>query len=144
MSKVIESPVDAFPGTVTLYDPLSFPMIIKIEETIAEAQQYRTYYYFCGKCKHEVELLEIVKPCPKCEGTIMQRINWDKSGSVSEYHNALAPAVMACVKSWELEGVGNPPEYFPGSPIVPANKLLVWIYDEIMHLYSGTGAVPNE
>ncbi len=144
MSKVIKSPVEAFPGTVTLYDPLSFPMVIKVEETIVAAQEFRTYDYFCGKCKHKVELLQIIKPCPKCEGDIMQRINWDKSGTSSEFHNALTPAVMECIQSWSLEGVGNPPEYFPGSPTVAANELVKWIYDEIMILYSGTTTVPNE
>jgi len=143
MPKIITSPVDQFPGTVTLYDPLSLPMVIKIEESIYAAKEFRTYDFFCGKCKHEVELTQILEPCPKCEGVIMQRINWDKSGSSSEYHNALTPAVMDCVQSWALEGVGNPPDYFPGSPATAANMLVKWIFDEIMILYSGV-SVPNE
>ncbi len=144
MPKLITSPVDKFPGTVTLHDPLSFPMIITIEEAVAAAGEFRTYDFFCGKCKHEVDVDQILKPCPKGEGVIMQRINWDESGTSSEYHNALTPAVMEGVQSWALEGVGNPPEYFPGSPATAANMLVKWIFDEIMVLYSGAGIVPNE
>lgn len=39
MSKVIKSPVERWPGTVTLYDPLSFPQVIGVEDAFAEVNE---------------------------------------------------------------------------------------------------------
>lgn len=39
MSKVITSPVDRWPGTVTLSDPLTFPQSLAVEDALAAAQE---------------------------------------------------------------------------------------------------------
>lgn len=39
MSKTIKSPVERWPGTVTLYDPLDYPQIIAVEEAFAESNE---------------------------------------------------------------------------------------------------------
>ena len=39
MSKVIESPVKRFPGSVTLKDPLPFPLVVKWEEALAKVKR---------------------------------------------------------------------------------------------------------
>ena len=36
MSKIVKSTIKRFPGSVTLYEPLSFPMVIAFEEAIAD------------------------------------------------------------------------------------------------------------
>lgn len=144
MSKVIKSPVDKFPGTVTLYDPLSFPQVIAIEKATVASREFRTYDYFCKDCEHTIPEDEMLEPCPKCGGAIMQRVNWEESGTTNEYHGALVPAIMECVKEWGLEGIGNPPVPFPATPSVPANKLVAWVYGEIIALFLETQEIPEE
>ena len=39
MSKVIESPVKRWPGTVTLSDPLTFPQALAVEDALKAAQE---------------------------------------------------------------------------------------------------------
>ena len=39
MSKKVKSTITKFPGSVTLYDPLTFPMVKTFEESISEAQE---------------------------------------------------------------------------------------------------------
>jgi len=39
MSKTITSPVKKFPGTVTLYDPLTFPQVMRVQAGIDAAQK---------------------------------------------------------------------------------------------------------
>lgn len=38
MSKVITSPVDKWPGTVTLHDPLTFPQVLAFQDALDEAR----------------------------------------------------------------------------------------------------------
>ncbi len=67
----------------------------------------------------------------------------DKVG-VAEYHNELLPAIMDCIESWDLEGLENPPNPFPGTPRKPAAKLMGWLSTEVVALFSEAEAVPNE
>jgi len=39
MSKTIESPVERFPGTVTLSDPLTFPQALAMEDALEAAKE---------------------------------------------------------------------------------------------------------
>ncbi len=39
MSKIITSPVDKWPGTVTLSDPLTFPQALAVEDALAAAKE---------------------------------------------------------------------------------------------------------
>ena len=39
MPKVITSPVERFPGTVTLSDPLMFPQVIAFQDAVGEVQK---------------------------------------------------------------------------------------------------------
>lgn len=41
MSKVITSPVDEWPGTVTLHDPLTFPQRFAFEDALTAARELR-------------------------------------------------------------------------------------------------------
>lgn len=42
MSKIIESPVKAFPGHVTISDPLTFPQVFAVEDALAEADRLKS------------------------------------------------------------------------------------------------------
>lgn len=41
MSKTITSPVERYPGTVVLYDPLTFPQAIAFEDAVNAADELR-------------------------------------------------------------------------------------------------------
>jgi len=55
----------------------------------------------------------------------------------------LLPAVLACVEKWELEGLGDPPNPFPATPLVASALLLAWLVREVSRLFNEAEEVPN-
>lgn len=108
MSKIITSPVEKWPGTVTLHDPLSLPQVVELEEAFARVKTL------------------------------------GKKTSLSKQHNELLPTIVSCVTSWDLEGMKNPPNPFPGTPRRPAAELLNWLVEEVTALFTEAESVPNE
>ena len=55
--------------------------------------------------------------------------------------DALAiPAIMANVEKWELSGVTD---FVPASPRPDSALLINWLLMQILHVYSGSGEVPD-
>lgn len=106
MSKVITSPVKKWPGTVTLCDPLSLPQALAVRES------YKASLELAGGAE-DIENVDLVA-----------------------FHNELAPALLDCVKSWELEGLDNPPSPFPGTPRKSSAELMIWLTNEVTALFS--------
>ena len=109
MSKKIESPVKRFPGSVTLYDPLTYPQVIAFQDATAAAGE-------------------------------LEKATWMK------LRFALMPGILACVDSWEVEGVPEKPnvDNFPATPLVSAGELVNWLQEEITTLLVEADTVPNE
>lgn len=144
MSKVIKSPVPKYPGTVTLYDPLSFPQVIAIEDANTEADEFRIYKWLCSKCEQEAPKDSESRVCEECEGVIRRYATLRKDVSVAKLHNTLLPGLMPCVKEWNLEGLGNPPDPLPALPRGPITLLISWLVVEITNLFNESEKVPNE
>lgn len=56
------------------------------------------------------------------------------------------PAIFACVEKWELTNLPDPLtlDNFPASPRKDSHALVEWLFREIMKVYAGEAAVPNE
>lgn len=114
MPKTITSPVNRWHGTVEIAEPITEAQAIEIERTQA-----------------------IIKDA--------------QSKADSENFNDLREAlgksaklrvIEACVEKWNLENFTSNP--FPFSPKVAAQKLIEWLYDEILLVYIGESEIPNE
>ena len=59
---------------------------------------------------------------------------------------ALMPGILACVESWEVEGIPEEPsiDNFPATPLVSAGELVNWLQEEITTLLVEADTVPNE
>jgi hypothetical protein len=76
----------------------------------------------------------------------VSNLSVSKSELITEFDMAALPAILACVEKWELEGIDNPPNPFPGSPRLESTKLTSWIWGEILAVWNGSGEAqdPNE
>ena len=59
---------------------------------------------------------------------------------------ALLPGILACVESWNIEGVPEEPnmDNFPATPIVSAGNLVNWLQESITALLVEAETIPNE
>lgn len=71
----------------------------------------------------------------------------DKKGNISllDIDRQRFPALLACVESWDLDGIPNPPtfETFPLSPRPDSHEIQDWIWREIRTVYLGELKIPN-
>lgn len=72
----------------------------------------------------------------------------ERDGRVWTSHidEATLPAVLACVKEWNLSGLSYPVtvENFPATPRPQSHELIRWLFDEVYKVYLGEIQVPNE
>ena len=122
MSKVIESPVKRFPGTVTLKDPLPFPLVVKWEEALANVEQFD---------KNEKDAKKLQK-------------------FHKEIEQYLFPILPEMVEAWNLANVQQPvtAENFPnaakGTSARSTHELVDWLIAECHAVYNGNeDADPN-
>ena len=124
MPKVIESPVKKFPGTVTLFDPLTMPQVVKIDECLLSRRQY-------------FEETEI----DGARGYVL------KDDAFWSHPDTIAlDAILVCVEEWNLKNLPDDltAENFPGSPRPASRALINWLVIEILAVYQGETEVPNE
>lgn len=126
MGKKIESPVKYFPGSVTLHDPLTMPMVLAFEQALDDTAKEVEPSAFISKALDE-----------KKEKQLM---TW-----TSVQDKNFLPVVLLCVEKWEL---ANFPEKvtadtFPASPRGASHELLNWLVTEIDRVYTGEAQVPN-
>jgi hypothetical protein len=112
MSKVIESPISKFSGSVTLYDPLNMAQTLGWEKAVSESKKLRNVI--------------------KAGGEVM----------LTDFNAVYLPAIIACVEAWNLIGIPSGPtlESFPFSPRLATAKLMDWIIGEITKIYVGEEA----
>jgi hypothetical protein len=122
MPKVITSPSSRWPGQVTLSSPMSLPQALAWERANRDVRPIREQLRK-SKADGDIELSDI-----------------------TEIHNLMLPAVIACVEKWELKGLGNPPDPYPASPRNDSMALMGWLINAIDDVYSGEEekADPNE
>jgi hypothetical protein len=60
MGKTIKSPVKKWPGTVTLYDPLSLPQVVALEDAFAQVKKLGQKI---SLSKQHKELLPAIEDC---------------------------------------------------------------------------------
>ena len=126
MSKILTSPVKKWPGTITLPDFLTIGQAMKWEEALSKSRDILP----------ECEPFEKDKPLTENQA---KRI--DKQ-TTAEALNLILPGILACVESWNLEGLD--PNKFPATPLLSRAILVSWIVDEITKLYNEENEVPNE
>ena len=78
------------------------------------------------------------------EKAIRTAQNLEGDITLTDINYAMLPGILACVKSWELEGLD--PDKFPASPRADSRDLISWLVKEIAHVYMGEEekADPNE
>lgn len=110
MAKVITSPSKRWPGTVTLYDPLTLPQVEAIEIYLANTDTK------------------------------------DGEKPLRSYDREQLPALIACVEEWNIENFPVKPtlETWPLSPRRASREFVMWLLVEILAVYNGELAVPNE
>lgn len=86
--------------------------------------------------------------------TLPQALAWEKcirnarnlegEITITDINNAMLPGILACVETWELEGLD--PNKFPASPRKQSRDLITWLINEITRIYMGEEekANPNE
>ena len=124
MPKVIESPVKKFPGTVTLFDPLTMPQVVVIDECLVAR----------GVFFEEKEI----------DGKRAYVLKADAFWSGPD--TAALKAIFECVDEWNLNGIPEDvtTETFPGSPRNASRELVNWLIKEILDIYRGETEIPNE
>ena len=117
MPRQITSPVEKWPGTVTLCDPLTFPQVVGLQDAFADVETAREKAQVKNRVLTQAKLDSI-----------------------------LLEPVCACVQKWELDGFPEDVsvETFPATPQKPAAELVAWLIGEVMKIYTGeTAPVPN-
>ncbi len=51
--------------------------------------------------------------------------------TLQKQHSILVPVLLDCVEKWELEGIDDPPDPFPATPLKSSAELANWILNEI-------------
>ena len=113
MPKVITSPVALFPGTVTLYEPLPWPVMMAWSRAVQAAPKYED---------DRDEYLNHMLP-----GVIACVQSWN-----------LRPASLNGVEPTHYTA-----ETFPGSPKLEAMLLLAWLLGEAAQIALGEQFFPN-
>ena len=124
MPKIVISPVDRFPGTVTLSDPLTMPQVVAIDECLLSRKKYFEEKDIEGQ-----------------RGYVLKTDTfWSKPDSVA------LDAIFTCVEEWALKNIPEKvtAENFPGSPRAASKALIDWLINEILAVYSGEAEIPNE
>jgi len=106
MSKTIKSPVDEFPGKITLPDFLTMPQVLLYERGISES------LVLIEQEANPSEIDSVILPAI-CE--IVEE--WDIGGDY-----------------WPDEAIG--PGNFPGSPRIPSSNFLGWVMQEVREIYN--------
>jgi len=115
MGKTITSPVKKWPGSVTLFDPLTYPQLIQWQTAIERANEIKADITFA-------------------DAALMPSVTM-----------ALLPGICACVEKWELEGLpaSISPESLPATPRQSAGRLIIWLVGEIGKLADEADEIPN-
>lgn len=121
MSKVITSPVDRWPGTVYLPDPMTMPQVLAFEKALTQNNEY----------------FEDV------DGQRVLRSNMLWGTPDSEW---VKIAILPIVEEWHLSNFPDPvtEENFPFTPRVASRELVNWLVNEIFMVYAGEVDIPNE
>lgn len=131
MSKILESPVKKWPGTVVIPDFLTIPQAIAWEDALEDARSLLPDIEFEYKEDGSLDFSKFTLEHYKFMG-ISQSL---------KYENKMLPGIKACVESWNLTGfdVNN----FPATPRQARVDLFTWLISEIMALYRDETEVPN-
>lgn len=120
MSKIITSPVEKFPGTVTLADPMLLEHAIAWERATAAMD----------------DLVEFATT----DSGALRAVGLKEGATISQREGALIEGIKAVVEEWNLEGID--PQRFPLTPKGQITRLLTWLFREIHKVYAGDEA-PN-
>lgn len=125
MSKVITSPVNRFPGTVTIPSPPNFAQ------------------WMSWLAARQNALLEKAKGM----GEDNPGMTYAEVGFEDAYTVATLPGILSVVEQWSIEGIPEAPsmETFPAAPRRSVGALVVWLAREIdAVMFEDEGASPNE
>lgn len=138
MSKVIESPVKRFKGTVTLRDPMDFVLGAEWDEAMGNIG-------FATKAINEKYHL----PENIDEDTVLPREYIGERFRLIK--KVLYPLLVKMVTEWNLTNilpgvtVENFPNASPGTSVASINALTAWLINECQKVYNGNEAdSPNE
>lgn len=119
MSKVVTSPIEEWPGTVTFSDPLTLAQVVLYEDAVWAARQLLP-----GKGSPLAAAEEIA-----AGGFRLQQ---------SQLDLAFIEGLLACVETFDLANfptVEVTVENFPGTPRDPSMNLIAWLMDELRLIY---------
>lgn len=132
MSKLRECKVKGFEGHVIFHDPLNMEQVFAIEEAQDAATELEP-----SKFLTKINEMRGVKD----DAGEAVKISWS-----SKADKLFMPAIILCVKEWHID---NMPEEvsidtFPMTPRSVASELVNWLWTEVIKIYQGEVAVPNE
>lgn len=115
MGKTITSPVQHFPGSVTLADPILWPQYMQWVDAVEQASANR------------------------------EQLLISEAASNPKLSDAMLPGICACIERSDLAGFPEhvTPDTFPASPVLEASRLLLWLLREINAIVVGAETVPN-
>jgi len=146
MGKKIESPVEKFPGSVTLKDPIPLSACVEWEAALADCQP--------SPCSEGRKILAQFWRTPEKERDVVSAeyethfIACSESGGKCRVgltdtaaQMRMLKSVRACVETWEVPAfdLANP----PGSPKIARSKFIGWIIGEIATIYNEADGDPN-
>lgn len=129
MSKILTSPVEKYPGTVTIPEPMTFPQYLAWKRVTDNLMAL-----------HEKEAGETA------EGEAAPGLKYWQIGGVDEYTQIAIPGLCAVVEAWNLGGFPADPtaETFPATPRVQIARLVIWLVSEIDGVAYQRDSDPNE
>lgn len=133
----IESPVQRWPGTVTLPDYLTFPQAIAWEECLASARQLLPEYVYDLPMNEEgkIDNKKLTSQQVKQMTEMLSAINSAK------YEGELIKGIKECVSEWNLQNFDK--DNFPATPRKSRSELVKWLVSEIGKLYNEADEIPN-
>jgi hypothetical protein len=131
MSKILESPVKRWPGTVTIPDYLTIPQAIEWEDALSNAKKLLPDVEFDFKDDGSIDTSKM-KP---------EYLEFISIANSLKYANEILPGIKACVLEWNLENFDS--ENFPATPRQARVDLISWLIVEITKLYKEADEIPN-
>lgn len=128
MGRTITSPVKGWEGNIVLFDPLTLPQAIALEDAISETQKLI-----------EAELQEA--GFKSLDAAIKKGFRF----SILKHNQALWPALCGCIEKWEIDAFPKPAyDAFPATPKVRSSDFMLWLYSEVMKLFEEPEEIKNE
>lgn len=121
MGRMITSPVEGWGGTITLYDPITLPQQVALEDAGIEVRKYLLEKMEADGYKPSLE-----------EDDFKKAVKKGFNFSVTKRNLIFWPAMRKCIQEWNIDAFVMPGDNdFPARPRQRSIDFLDWLLEEI-------------